>query len=116
MVWGVGLEARTLFLLTTSTSSSLGRSGRRHQLQPCITRRNYVNRLDTWSIRGINGTEKREKAVDVFRKGKFELLALNEAKLKGNGEVSWCGVNGIIAGVQEMEKAMEVVATLLTDV
>ena len=24
--------------------------------------------------------------VDVFRKGKFELLALNEAKLKGNGE------------------------------
>ena len=42
--------------------------------------------------------------VDVFRKGKFELLALKETKLKGNGEVSHCGVNGIIAGVEEREK------------
>ena len=48
---------------------------------------------------------KREEVVDVFRKGKFELIALAETKLKGNGEVSWCGVNGIIAGVPEMEKA-----------
>ena len=24
-----------------------------------------------------------------------------------NGEVSWCGVNGIIAGIQEMESAGE---------
>ena len=30
--------------------------------------------------------------VDVFREGKFELLALTETKLKGNGELSWCGV------------------------
>ena len=27
------------------------------------------------------------------------MLALTETKLKGNGEVSWRGVNGIIAGV-----------------
>ena len=39
---------------------------------------------------------KREEVVDVFRKGKFELLAWTETKLKGNEEVSWCGVNGII--------------------
>ena len=37
--------------------------------------------------------------VHDFRKGKFELLALSETKLRGNGEVSWCGVNGIIVGV-----------------
>ena len=36
------------------------------------------------------------------KEGKFELLALTEAKLKGNGEVPSCGVNGISAGVQEM--------------
>ena len=36
--------------------------------------------------------------------------------MKGNGEVSWCGVNGIIAGVQEMEKAREGMAILLNDV
>ncbi|MCQ7013011.1 hypothetical protein, partial [Clostridioides difficile] len=54
--------------------------------------------------------------MDVFRKGKFDLLALTETKLKGNGEVSWCGVNGIIAGVQEMERAREGVAILLSDV
>ena len=52
----------------------------------------------------------------VFRKGKFELLALKETKFKGNGELSWCGVNGIIAGVQEMERAREGVAVLLNDV
>ena len=37
--------------------------------------------------------------VGAFRKGEFELLALAETKLKGNGEGSWCGVNGIIARV-----------------
>ena len=37
-------------------------------------------------------------------------------KLKGNGEVPWCGVNGIIAGVQEIERAREGVAILLNDV
>ena len=54
--------------------------------------------------------------MDVFSKGKFELLALKETKLKGNGEVSWCEVNGIIASVQEMERAREDVAVLLNDV
>ena len=33
--------------------------------------------------------KKKKEVVDVFRKTKFELLALTEAKLKGNGEVSW---------------------------
>ena len=33
------------------------------------------------------------------------MLALTETKLKGNGEVLWCGVNGIIGDVQEMERA-----------
>ena len=47
---------------------------------------------------------------------KFELLSLMETKLKGNGEVSWCGVIGIIAGVQEMEGAREGVAILLNNV
>ena len=40
--------------------------------------------------------------MDVFREGKFDLLALTKMKLKGNGEVSWCGVTGITAGAQEM--------------
>ena len=42
--------------------------------------------------------------VDIFREGKFELLALTGTKLKGNGEVPWYGVNGIIASFQEMER------------
>ena len=41
------------------------------------------------------------------------MVALAETKLKGNGEVSWCGVNGIIAGVQEIERAREGEAILL---
>ena len=50
--------------------------------------------------------------MDVFREENFEMLSLTEMKLKGKGEVSWCGVNGIIAGVQEMERARESVAIL----
>ena len=38
--------------------------------------------------------------MDIFRNGKVELLAMTETELKGNGEVSWYGVYGIIAGVQ----------------
>ena len=55
-------------------------------------------------MRGINGTARREELVNDFRDGKFELLALTEIKLKGNGEVSWCRVNGIIDDSQEMER------------
>ena len=32
---------------------------------------------------------KREEVVHVFRDGKFELIAMMETKLKGNGKVSW---------------------------
>ena len=53
--------------------------------------------------------------MDVFREGKFKLFALMEMKLKGNREVSWHGVNGIIASVQEMERAKEGVAIMLND-
>ena len=44
------------------------------------------------------------------------MLAFMETKLKGKGEVSWYGVNGIISGVQEMERAREWVAVLLNEV
>ena len=40
------------------------------------------------------------------------MLALNETKLKTNKEDSWCGVNDIIEGVQEIEGAKEGVAVL----
>ena len=62
-------------------------------------------------MRGINDTVKREEVVDIFKKGKFELLVLMEMKLKGKGEVSCSGFNDIISGVQEMERAV-----LLNDV
>ena len=110
MVWGAVLEARIPFLLPTSASASLGRSGRYRRLPLCITLRNYVNRLGTWNLRGINATTKREEVVIIFKKGKFELLVLRESKLKGKEEVSWSGVNVIFARVQEMERAREGVA------
>ena len=115
MVWGAVLGARTLFLLPTSASACLGRSGRLRRLPLCNTQRNF-NHLGTWTVRGINDTTKREEMVDIFQKGKFEFLALTETKLKGKGEVSWSGVNVIFAGVQEMESAREGVAVLLNDV
>ena len=82
---GAVLGARTLFILPKSASTSLGRSRRYLRLPPCITRRNYFNRLGTWNIRGINDTIKREEVVDIFKKGKFELLALTEKKIERGG-------------------------------
>ena len=113
MVWGSVLGACTLLLLLASASSSLGWSGRCHRLPPCLTRRNLVNRLGRWNVKGINVNTKREEVVDVFREGKFDLLALT--KLNENGDVSRCGLNGIITGVQEMERAREGLAILLND-
>ena len=52
----------------------------------------------------------------MLMKGKFELLALMETKLKGKGEVSWWGANVIFTGVHEIERAREEVAVLLNDV
>ena len=52
----------------------------------------------------------------IFREGKFKFLVMTETKLKGNGEVSWCGVNSIIADVQKKERAREGVVILLNDV
>ena len=51
-----------------------------------------------------------------FRKGKFELLALSELKMKEKGDISWCGVNIICVGVQENDRAREGVGVLLNDV
>ena len=82
MVWGALLGACTLFLLPTNASASLGRSGRYRRFLPCNIRRNYVNRLVSWNVRGINDTTKREEVVDIFKKGKLDLLALTETKLK----------------------------------
>ena len=67
-------------------------------------------------MRGINNTTKRGEVVDIFKKGKFELLVLTETKLKGKGEVSRFGVNVIFASVHEMERAREGVAVLLNGV
>ena len=53
--------------------------------------------------------------MNIFKIGKFELLALMETKLKGEREVSSSGVNLIIAGFQEMERAKEGVTILLND-
>ena len=42
--------------------------------------------------------------MDIFKEGKFELLALIETKLKGKGEVSWSVVNVVIEGRKEKKK------------
>ena len=116
MFWAAVLGVRTLFLFPTSVSAGLGRRGRYCRLPPCITRRNYINRLGTWNVIGLNYTTKREEVMEIFKKGKFELLALTETKMTGKGEVSCSAVNVIFAGVQKMERAREGMAVLLNDV
>ena len=52
--------------------------------------------------------------MDVFRKGNFELLAYGD-KIERKWRSIMVGVNGTIAGVQEMERAREGVAFLLNN-
>ena len=49
-------------------------------------------------------------------KGKVRIGCLDGDKIVRKWRISWCGVNGIIAGVQEMERSREGVAVLLDDV
>ena len=53
--------------------------------------------------------------MDVFRKGKFDLLAVTETKMKGKGEIKWCDVKCVRAGVEENERGREGVAILMSD-
>ena len=43
------------------------------------------------------------------------MLALIGTKLKGNGEVAWCGVNGLITSVQKIKRDWGGVAVLMND-
>ena len=60
-------------------------------------------------MKGINGTAKREEAVERFQRRKIRVVCLD-------GEESCRGLNGIIAGIQEMERDREGLAILLNDV
>ena len=66
-----------------------------------------MNRIGTWNVRGINGEEKRKEVLDVFRNGRFDLLALTETKMTGSGEAEWCGVKCVYGGVERFERARE---------
>ena len=92
MVCGAGLGPHTLFFLPTSGAASPAQSGRCHRL--CKPFKYMECMRNKWNC----------EEGDVFREGKFELLYLMETILKGNGEVSWCGVNGIISSVQMLGK------------
>ena len=74
-----------------------------------------MNRLGTWNVGGMNKEDKRSQVMDVFRRGRFDLLALTETKLKGNGEDEWCGVKCVYAGVEKNERAREGVAVLMSE-
>ena len=41
----------------------------------------------------------------MFLDRDIRVACLDGDKLKGNGELSWCGVNDIIGGAQQMERA-----------
>ena len=68
-----------------SASISLGLGGKRRKLPFCVTLRNCVNSFGTWNVKGVNWIPReRGEVVDVYRKGRFGMLASAEKKLKGN--------------------------------
>ena len=61
--------------------------------------------------KGENGITKRKKMIDIFRKGKFEVLVLAKKKVKG--QILLSRGSGICAAVQENERNKEGEAFLL---
>ena len=61
-----------------------------------------------------NSVSKRCEIGDMFQKRRMDVLALNETKLKGRGEVVFGGVTGRVSGV-ERGRAREGVALVLSE-
>src|SRR5678815_2945242 len=106
----VGLAAHYHLSLARNSDAGLG-DDRDRRKRPSNFRRNCMNRMGTWNVRGINVEEKRREVMDVFRKGKFDLLAVTETKMKGNGENEWCGVKCVCVlvwkGMRGEEKELQ---------
>ena len=54
-----------------------------------------------------------EEVVDVFGKGKFDLVPLTKTKKKGTEKISWCGICVICEEIHENERTTESVTVLL---
>ena len=65
----------------------------------CVGNRSVVRPRKTW-INTVKGCLKKASGKCFIAK-KFKLLALTEAKMKGNGEVSLCGIAGVCGRLQE---------------
>src|SRR5678815_4398192 len=110
----VGLAAHYHLSFARNVNAWL-REGRVRRKRRSIFRRKCMNRMDTWNVRGINVEEKRREVMDIFRKGKFDLLAVTETKVEGNGENEWCGVKCVCVGVERNERGIERFEILMSD-
>jgi len=68
-----------------------------------------------WNVRGICDEGKRMEVVDVFKRGKFDVLGLCETNLKGREDFVWNDVHGVRSGREGAGRGKEGVAVLLSD-
>ncbi len=72
-------------------------------------------KIDAFNVRGCSASEsKRMEIGDMFERRRMDLLALNETKLKGRGEVMFGCVKGRKSGVLG-GRAREGVALLVSE-
>ena len=74
-----------------------------------------VVKVGCLNVRGLNGEGKREEVGVLFEERGFDLLALSETKLKGDGEMMFGKYKGVISGVKEEVRAREGVAIIISD-
>ena len=58
-------------------------------------------KIGVWNVRGVNEGWKRSSVIQVMRETKYDVLALSETKLKGNGMIEWDGVKNVKAGLEK---------------
>ena len=70
-------------------------------------------RIGTLNVRGCNNARKREEIGRLFESRGMDVMAVNETKLRGRGEVMFGSVAGRMSGVEVGETAKEGVALIV---
>ena len=67
------------------------------------------------NVRGCGQSEKKRMIADIFKERKFDIFALCETKVKGQGVEDWDGQRVIVSGVSERCRAREGVGLIIAN-
>ena len=67
------------------------------------------------NVRGCGQSEKKSMIVDIFKERKYDVFALCETKVKGQGVQDWDEQRVLVSGVSERCRAREGVGLIIAN-